>query len=70
MVLGDTVSLLDISGWYLVVLGQFNLVLLGITWYWFSKGLLCLYILKKWRFGRLSPKREDDDDQALTSRAF
>ena len=29
------------------VLGQYNLVLLGIEWYWVSIGLLCLYILKK-----------------------
>ena len=28
------------------VLGQYNLVLLGIKWYWVSIGLLCLYILK------------------------
>ena len=34
-------------GWYLVILGQFNLVLFGIKWYWVIKGLLCLYILKK-----------------------
>ena len=31
------------TGWYLVVLGQYNLVLLGIKWKWLS----CLYILKK-----------------------
>ena len=30
----------------MVVLGQYNLVLLGIKWYWVSKVLLCLYILK------------------------
>ena len=30
----------------LVVLGQYNLVLLGIKWYWVSIGLLCLHILK------------------------
>ena len=36
----------------MVVLGQYNLVLLGIKWYWVSKVLLCLYILKKRRFGR------------------
>ena len=35
------------SGWYLVLLGQYNLVLFGIKWYWVNKGLLCLYILKK-----------------------
>ena len=34
------------TGWYLVVLGQYNLVLLGFKWYWVSMGLLCLYILK------------------------
>ena len=36
------------TGWYLVVLGQYKLVLLvlGIKWYWVSIGLLCLYILK------------------------
>ena len=32
------------TGWYLVVLGQYKLVLLGIKWYWVSIGLLCLYI--------------------------
>ena len=33
------------TGWYLVVLGQYELVLLGIRWYWVSIGLLSLYIL-------------------------
>ena len=37
---GDTVC-------NLVVHGQYNLVLIGIEWYWVNKGLLCLYILKK-----------------------
>ena len=27
------------TGWYLVVLGQYNLVLLGIKWYWVDMGL-------------------------------
>ena len=42
------------TGWYLLVLGQSNLVLgqnnlvpIGIKWYWVSLRLLCLYILKK-----------------------
>ena len=35
------------TGSYLVVIGQYNLVLLGIKWYWVSIRLLCLYILKK-----------------------
>ena len=34
------------TGWYLVVLGQYKLVLLSIIWYRVSIGLLCLYILK------------------------
>ena len=33
--------------WYLMVLGQYKLVLLGIRWYMVSKGLVCLYILEK-----------------------
>ena len=41
----SSVSVLGGTGWYLVVLGQYNLVLLGIKWYWVSIGLLCLYIL-------------------------
>ena len=32
--------------WYLV-LGQYNLVLLGIKWNWVSTMLLCLCILRK-----------------------
>ena len=35
------------TGWHLVVLGQYNLILLGIKWNWVSTRLLCLYILKK-----------------------
>ena len=34
------------TGWYLV-LGQYNLVPLGIKCYWVRIGLLCLHILKK-----------------------
>ena len=42
------------------VLGQYNLVLPGIKWYWVSIGLLCVYILKKkkMRFGRVSPNQD------------
>ena len=35
------------TDWYLVILGQYNLVLFVVKWYWVNKGLLCLYILKK-----------------------
>ena len=35
------------AGWYLVVLGQCNSVLLDIKWNWVSTTLLCLYILNK-----------------------
>ena len=34
------------TDWYLAVLGQYNLVLLGIKWNWVSTRLLCLYIEK------------------------
>ena len=54
MVLGGTGSVEAGTGWYLVVLCQYGAVLVGtlwywvsIKWYWVSKGLLCLYILKK-----------------------
>ena len=54
MVLGGTGSLEAGTGWYLVVLCQYGAVLVStfwywvsIKWYWVSKGLLCLYILKK-----------------------
>ena len=35
------------TGWYLVVLGQYNLVLFGFKWNWVSTRLVCLYVLKK-----------------------
>ena len=48
MVIGGTGSLWGDTGCNLVVLGQYNLVLIGIEWYWVNKGLLSsLYLLKK-----------------------
>ena len=47
LVFCGTGSVWGTTGWYLVILGQYNLVLFGIKWYWVDKGLLCLYILKK-----------------------
>ena len=49
MVLGVIGSVLPLggTGWYFVVLGQYNLVLLFIKWYWVSFGILCLYIFQK-----------------------
>ena len=47
MVFDDTGSVWGDTVCNLVVLGQYNLVLIGIEWYWVNKGLLCLYILKK-----------------------
>ena len=47
MIYDSTGSLQGSTGWYLMVLGQNNLVLIGIEWYWVDKGLLCRYILKK-----------------------
>ena len=52
--LGGTGSVWYGNGWYLVVLGPYKLLLLGNKWYWVGIGLLCLYILKKWRFCRVS----------------
>ena len=34
------------AGWYMVILGQYNLVLLGIKWYWVCKMLVPVYIEK------------------------
>ena len=47
LVLDGTGSVWGGTGWYLVVLGQCNLVLLDIKWNWVSITLLCLHILKK-----------------------
>ena len=46
VVLGGTGSVWGGTSWYLVV-GQCNLVLLGIKWNWASKRFLCLCVLKK-----------------------
>ena len=57
--------------WYLVVLGQYNLVLLGIKWNWVSARLVCLYILKNMEIwsnvtiaGRRTNKRRTRKDRA------
>ena len=47
MVFDVTGSVWGDTGCNLLVLGQYNLVLIGIELYWVNKGLLCLYILKK-----------------------
>ena len=47
LVLGGTGSVWGGTGCYLVVLCQYNFVLLGIKWYCVSIGILCLYILKQ-----------------------
>ena len=39
MIYDGTESVEGGTGWYLVVLGQYNLVLLGIKWYWVDMGL-------------------------------
>ena len=55
LVYGGTRSVWGGTYWYMVVVGQYNLVLIGIKWYLVRKVLLCLYIVKKWRFGRVLP---------------
>ena len=47
LVHGVTGSVEGGTGWYIVLLGQYNSVLLSIKLYWVSKVLVCLYILKK-----------------------
>ena len=47
LVIGGTGSVWGATGCNLVVLGQYNLVVICIEWYWVNKGLLCLYILEK-----------------------
>ena len=60
---GGAGSVWGCTGWYLValdqsslVLGQNNLVPIGIKWNWISTRLLCLHILKKkkWRLGQMA----------------
>ena len=46
-------SALTSIGWYMEVLGQCILVLLGIEWYWVSKVLLSLYSILKEKNGDL-----------------
>ena len=59
LVLGGTGSVLGGSGWYMVVLGQYNSALLSIKLSWVSKVLVCLYMYwKKLRFGRVLPMRD------------
>ena len=51
------------AGSYLVILGQCNLVLLGIKWNWVSARLLCLYILKNmeiWSDVTIAGRRTND----------
>ena len=63
----SSVSVLGGNGWYLVVLGQYNLVLLGIKWYWVSMGLLYLYILKNmeiWSDVTIAGQRRTRKDRA------
>ena len=72
LLLGGTESVWVGTGWYLVVLGQYNLVLLGIKWNLVSVGLLCLYILKNMEIysdvtiaGRRQRKRKDRATQPM-----
>ena len=62
LVLGGTGSVEGVTSWYLVVLGQYNMALLGVKWYWVSIGLLCLYILQKYDdLVRCHHSRTDND---------
>ena len=63
VVFGGTGSVWGSTGWYLVILGHYNLVLCGIKWYWVNKGLLCLYILKKINGDVNRPTNQPTDQQ-------
>ena len=66
MVLDGTGLVEGVTGWYLVVLGQCWVVLVGTLWYWVSITLYCLMLScigsvkylysciywKKWRYGQ------------------
>ena len=47
LVHGGSGSVWGCTGWYMVVLSQYNLVLLSIKLYLVGKLLVCLYILGK-----------------------
>ena len=70
LVFGGTGSVWGSTGWYLVILGQFNLVLFGIKWYWVNKGLLCLYILKKLMVTSTNQPTDQPTDQPGEYRAI
>ena len=42
MILGGNGTVQGGAGWYLVVLGQYKAVLVGIWWYWVSINWYCL----------------------------
>ena len=73
MVLGVIGSVLPLggTGWYFVVLGQYNLVLLGIKWYCVkvSGFYACIYF-KKWRFGRVLQQEQQKKSVQFFSRHF
>ena len=58
------------TGCNLVLLGQYNLVLIGIEWYWVNKGLLCLYILKKINGDVNQPTDQPTDRVNIEQSAF
>ena len=70
LVFGGTGSVWGSTGWYLVILGQYNLVLFGIKWYWVNKGLLCLYILKKLMVTSTDQPTDQPTDQQGEYRAI
>ena len=66
MILGGNGTVQGGAGWYLVVLGQCNLVLLGIKWYWAGMRLLCLYLLEKrniWSDVTIAGQRQQTNEQ-------
>ena len=64
MVLDGTGSVFDDTGWYLVSLRWFCLVLGGT---WSAKGLYACIYKKKWRFGRVTLMLDSQTDNRIYS---
>ena len=70
MVFDGTGSVWGNTGCNLVLLGHYNLVLIGFEWYWVNKGLLCLYILKKINGDVDQPTNRPTDRANIEQSAF
>ena len=63
MVLDGTGSVYDDTGWYLVSISWYCLILGGT---WSAKGLYACIYWKKWRFGQVLPMPDTQTDRQTT----